>query len=215
VFHFEHYSNALGRKVTKEVGTRFAAQGMIDEPDDIYYLFPEEISLRILGRYSAQALVATRKKQHTEFRAHEPPEQYIGDPEAIPWALACSPVLRATALSYPRVKPELKADVYATVSTPGVVEGVVCVLRGVEDFDKFPEGAILVAAQAATAWTPIFNVAKAVVVDIGGVLSHTAILGREYGIPVLAGCREATKKLKDGMRVKVDGDLGAAWILED
>jgi pyruvate,water dikinase len=215
VYHFEHYSNALGRKVTKEVGKRFAAQEIIDDPDDIYFLFPEEISLRILGRYSAKQLVAARKKQHAEFRAQEPPEKYIGDPTAIPWALACSPVLRATALSYPRVRAELNADVYATVSTPGVVVGEVCVLAGVEDFDKFTPDAILVATQAATAWTPIFNVAKAVVVDIGGVLSHTAILGREYGIPVLAGCQDATKKLKDGMRVKVDGDLGAVWILEE
>jgi phosphohistidine swiveling domain-containing protein len=47
------------------------------------------------------------------------------------------------------------------------------------------------------------------------VLSHSAVLGREYGIPVLAGCEQATKKLKDGMRVRVDGDLGAVWILED
>jgi pyruvate,water dikinase len=214
VFHFEHYSNSLGRKVTKEVGKRFAAQYIVDDPDDIYYLFPDEISLRILGRYSAQELVSIRRKQHAEFRAKEPPEPYIGDPSAIPWALACSPVLRATAVSFPRIRPELNADVYATVSTPGVVEGVVCVLHGVDEFDRFPPGAILVATQAATAWTPIFNVAKAVIVDIGGVLSHTAILGREYGIPVLAGCQQATKKLKDGMRVKVDGDLGVGWILD-
>jgi phosphohistidine swiveling domain-containing protein len=177
-------------------------------------MFPDEISLRILGRYSAQQLVAIRKEQHVYFRAHEP-APYIGDPAAIPWALACSPVLQATAVSYPRVRPELNADVYATVSTPGVVEGEVCVLRSVEEFDDFRPGAILVATQAATAWTPIFNVAKAVVVDIGGVLSHSAILGREYGIPVLAGCQNATKKLKDGMKVKVDGNTGAAWILEE
>ena len=214
VYHFEHYSNALGRKVTVEVAKRFVAQGIIDQPDDIYYMFPDEISLRILGRYSAQELVAIRKKQHADFRAHEP-AAFIGDPAAIPWALACSPVLQATAVSYPRVRPELNADVYATVSTPGVVEGEVCVLRSVEEFDKFRPGAILVANQAATAWTPIFNVAEAVVVNIGGVLSHTAILGREYGIPVLAGCQNATKKLKDGMKVKVDGNLGAAWILEE
>jgi phosphoenolpyruvate synthase/pyruvate phosphate dikinase len=66
-----------------------------------------------------------------------------------------------------------------------------------------------------TAWTPLFSFAKAIVVDVGGVLSHSAVLGREYGIPVLAGCEQATKKLKDGMRVRVDGDLGAVWILED
>ena len=215
VFYFEHYANALARKVTKEVAKRFVAQGIIDDPDDLYYMLPDEISLRILGRYPAHELVAIRRKQHAEFRAQEPEPPYIGDPTAIPWALASSPLLRSTVASYPRVRPELGADVYATVSTPGVAEGVVAVLHGVEDFDKFPPGAVLVATQAATAWTPIFSIAKAVVVDIGGVLSHSAILGREYGIPVLAGCEQATKKLKDGMRVKVDGDLGAVWILEE
>jgi pyruvate,water dikinase len=214
VFYCEHYGNALARKVTKEVAKRFVAQGVIDEPDDIYNLMPDEISFRILGRYPAHELVAIRKRQHAEFRAADP-EPYIGDPTAIPWALASSPMLRATVASFPRVRPELGADLYATVSTPGVAEGEVCVLRDATDFEKFRPGAILVANLTNTAWTPLFSFAKAIVVDVGGVLSHSAVLGREYGIPVLAGCEQATKKLKDGMRVRVDGDLGAVWILED
>jgi phosphohistidine swiveling domain-containing protein len=176
-------------------------------------MLPDEISLRILGRYPAHELVAIRKRQHAEFRVAEP-EPYIGDPTAIPWALASSPMLRATVASLPRVRPELGADLYATVSTPGVVEGEVCVLRDAGDFDKFRPGAILVANLTTTAWTPLFSFAKAIVVDVGGVLSHSAVLGREYGIPVLAGCEQATKKLRDGMRIRVDGDLGAVWILE-
>ena len=214
VFYCEHYGNALARKVTKEVAKRFVAQCIIDEPDDIYYMLPDEISFRILGRYPAHELVAIRKKQHAQFRSDEP-EMFIGDPTAIPWALASSPMLRATVASLPRVRPELGADLYATVSTPGVAEGEVCVLRDATDFEKFRPGAILVANLTNTAWTPLFSFAKAIVVDVGGVLSHSAVLGREYGIPVLAGCEQATKKLKDGMRVKVDGDLGAVWILED
>jgi pyruvate,water dikinase len=214
VFYCEHYGNALARKVTKEVAKRFVAQGVIDDDDDIYYMMPDEISLRILGRYPAHELVAIRKRQHAEFRAAEP-EMFIGDPTAIPWALASSPMLRATVASFPRVRPELGADLYATVSTPGVAEGEVCVLRDATDFEKFRPGAILVANLTNTAWTPLFSFAKAIVVDVGGVLSHSAVLGREYGIPVLAGCEQATKKLKDGMRVRVDGDLGAVWILED
>jgi phosphoenolpyruvate synthase/pyruvate phosphate dikinase len=96
-----------------------------------------------------------------------------------------------------------------------VAEGEVCVIRDATDFERFRPGAILVANLTTTAWTPLFSYAKAIVVDVGGVLSHSAVLGREYGIPVLAGCEQATKKLKDGMRVKVDGDLGAVWILEE
>jgi len=91
---------------------------------------------------------------------------------------------------------------------------VVNVLLSEEDFDKFEPGSILVTVETSSVWTPLFNVAKAVVTDVGGILSHSAILGREYGLPVISGCVEGTKKLKSGMKVKVDGDMGVVYILE-
>jgi pyruvate,water dikinase len=212
-FYAENYGNALARRVTKEIGKRFAAQGIIDDPQDVYFLLPEEISMRILGRYPAHELVAKRKEEHARFRRAEP-DLFIGDITKLGEVIASSPMLRSTQQPHPRVRPELKADLYGTVSTPGVVEGVVTVLRSEEDFDKFEPGSVLVTIETSSVWTPLFNIAKAVVTDVGGILSHSAILGREYGLPVISGCVEGTKKLKTGMRVRVDGDVGVVYILD-
>ena len=212
-FYAENYGNALARRVTKEIGKRFAAGGIIDDPQDVYYLLPEEISVRILGRFPAHELVAKRKEEHARFRRAEP-DLFIGDITKLGEVIASSPMLRSTQQPHPRVRPELKADLYGTVSTPGVVEGVVKVLLSEEDFDKFEPGCILVTIETSSVWTPLFNIAKAIVTDVGGILSHSAILGREYGLPVISGCVEGTKKLRTGMRVRVDGDVGVVYILE-
>jgi pyruvate, water dikinase len=213
-FYAENYGNALARRVTKEIGKRFAAQSIIDDPQDVYFLLPEEISVRILGRFPAQELVTRRKEEHARFRRAEP-DLFIGDITKLGEVIASSPMLRSTQQPHPRVRPELKADLYGTVSTPGIAEGVVKVLHSEEDFDKFEPGDILVTIETSSVWTPLFNVAKAVVTDVGGILSHSAILGREYGLPVISGCVEGTKKLKTGMRVRVDGDAGVVYILDD
>jgi pyruvate,water dikinase len=212
-FYAENYGNALARRVTKEIGKRFAAQSIIDDPQDVYFLLPEEISVRILGRFPAHDLVAKRKEEHKRFRRAEP-ELFIGDITKLGEVIASSPMLRSTQQPHPRVRPELNADLYGTVSTPGVVEGVVKLLRSEEDFDKFEPGDILVTVETSSVWTPLFNIAKAIVTDVGGILSHSAILGREYGLPVISGCVEGTKKLKTGMRVRVDGDIGVVYILD-
>ncbi len=212
-FYAENYGNALARRVTKEIGRRFAVQRIVDDPQDVYFLLPEEISARILGRFPAQDLVAKRRTEHARFRKAEP-DLFIGDITKLGEVIASSPMLRSTQQPHPRVRPELNADLYGTVSTPGVAEGVVKVLRSEEDFDKFEPGDILVTIETSSVWTPLFNVAKAVVTDVGGILSHSAILGREYGLPVISGCVEGTKKLKTGMRVRVDGDIGVVYILE-
>jgi pyruvate,water dikinase len=214
VFYAENYGAALGRYVTKEIGKRFAADGAIDKPQDIYYMLPEEIEPRIFSKYSAKKLVDTRKKQHIEFRKADP-EPFIGDPSVLGEVLSGNPLLRSTIAPNPRVRPELKADLYGTVSIPGVVDGVVNLIKSEDDFDKFQPGSILVTIETSSAWTPLFNMAKAVVTDVGGVLSHAAIIGREYGLPVVSGCVEGTKKLRTGMRVRVDGDAGVVYILKD
>ena len=206
-------SNSVGRYVTKELGKRFAKEGALDDPQDIYYLLPEEIDPRILPKYSAKKLTAARRRERAEFLSREP-ELYIGDASKVAEVLAIHPMIRSCVAPLPRVRPELEADLYGTVSTPGIVEGEVSVIMSEDDFTKFKPGNILVAVEASSAFMPVFNIASAVITDTGGILSHSAQLGREYGLPVISGCIEATKKLKTGMKVRVDGDVGTVYILE-
>jgi len=75
-------------------------------------------------------------------------------------------------------------------------------------------GDILVAPSTSGPWTAVFSLVKAVVIDRGGTLSHAAIVGREYGIPVITNVIEGTTKIKTGQRIKVDANVGAVYILK-
>jgi rifampicin phosphotransferase len=82
------------------------------------------------------------------------------------------------------------------------------VIRGPGEFDDFKPGEILVAPMTAPGWTPLFARAAAVVTDVGSPAAHASIIAREYGIPAVVGCGDATARLGTGMRVMVDGSTG-------
>ena len=96
----------------------------------------------------------------------------------------------------------------------GVVEGVAKVVMQAEDLDQVKEGDILVAPFTASSWTPVFALIKGVVTDVGGALSHTAIVSREHGIPAVANVGEGTKKIQTGQRIRINGDEGTVYILD-
>lgn len=90
----------------------------------------------------------------------------------------------------------------------GKASGQVCIVKDMGEFSKLKSGDILVCRYTDPYWTPLFSVAKAVISDTGGPLSHSAIVAREYNIPAVLGCGNATSVLKDGDKVVVDGDKG-------
>jgi pyruvate,water dikinase len=93
-------------------------------------------------------------------------------------------------------------------ASPGRVTGLVRVIRGPDEFDQLQPGEILVAPVTAPAWTPLFARAAAVVTDVGSAAAHASIIAREYGIPAVVGCGDATSRLPTGVRVTVDGSTG-------
>jgi pyruvate, water dikinase len=94
-----------------------------------------------------------------------------------------------------------------------VVEGVARVILDVRDVGKLEEGEILVAPVTSPSWTPVFGKVAAAVSDIGGIMSHAAIVAREYGMPAVVGTGNATARISTGDRVRVDGDAGVVTIL--
>jgi pyruvate,water dikinase len=82
------------------------------------------------------------------------------------------------------------------------------VIRGPAEFDQLQDGEVLVAPLTAPAWTPLFHRAAAVVTDVGSPAAHASIIAREFGIPAVVGCGDATARLRNGMRVTVDGGTG-------
>jgi phosphohistidine swiveling domain-containing protein len=122
-----------------------------------------------------------------------------------------NPMIHRVWDSFPGLIGALPSD-HALVSgvpaSPGRATGPVRVIRGPEEFDQLLPGEILVAPLTAPAWTALFTRAAAVVTDVGSAAAHASIITREYGIPAVVGCGDATARLRTGMRVTVDGATG-------
>ena len=105
-------------------------------------------------------------------------------------------------------------ELTGTAASPGVVEGIARVVRTVGEIGDVREGEILVCSITSPAWAPIFSKITAAVTDIGGVMSHAAIVCREYGMPAVVGTGRATSQVATGQRIRVDGSAGTVTILE-
>jgi pyruvate,water dikinase len=212
-WYLDQQAAAIGRRLFLAIGSRFAQNGVIDERDDIFFLFPDEMrkALIPMERINLRPYVESRKKEWTGYFDIEPQPSY-GDFSKFPEVARKDPIMRVIVAA-PRVKPELKADLYGATTSPGVVEGVARVITKERDLDQLQPGEILVTIATAVPWTPAFSIISGVVTNAGGSLAHAVLVAREYGIPAVVGTREATKKIKTGDKIKVDGDNGAVYIL--
>ena len=100
-------------------------------------------------------------------------------------------------------------------ASPGIAEGPARVISGPDQLHEIQEGEILVATVTAPSWGPVFGKIKAAVTDIGGMMSHAAIVCREYGLPAVTGTGSATTAISTGTRLRVDGSTGKVTILDD
>jgi phosphohistidine swiveling domain-containing protein len=220
IYYVDGCGFAAVRHLLNEIGRRFAQAGVVDDPDDVNFLVPYEIerSLILMERIPHHKTVRIRRQQYEEWGKPEVISKtlierfVLGDLKWVGERIAEDPML-ATITGLPVVKPELKADLYAAASGPGVVEGVARVIMSEAQISEIQAGEILVTVATTPGWNPIFGIIKGVVTDQGGQLAHAVIVGREYGIPCVAGTQEATRKIKTGMRIRVDGDAGAVYIL--
>src|SRR5207248_9853139 len=105
-------------------------------------------------------------------------------------------------------------EVRGYAASSGIVEGTARVLRDVNEIGTIRDGEILVCPVTAPSWGPVFGKIKAAVSDIGGTMSHAAIVAREYGMPAVVGTGHAPKRTTTGRRVRVDGDRGVVTLLD-
>ena len=102
----------------------------------------------------------------------------------------------------------------ASVPAPATREGIVRRVAGPSDFDRIQQGDVLLTEATTEAFNILLPLLSAIITDSGGALSHAAIVSREYGIPGVVGTRDATVRIADGTRVRVDGDEGTVTVLE-
>lgn len=212
-----------------EIGKWLASQGCIDRPDDIFMMNTQEIESCAMVPQKADMRWITRKRR-TEWEAltdrlanegeFRPPiytdradlMEAVAkdmlpsfDPIAIKIVVGDMPTVTAE---------EIGADIVGICGCPGIAEGIARVITDCKDLGQLKAGEILVCPGTNPEWTIAYGVAAAVIGDRGGTLSHTAIIGREYGIPTIVNTFVACEMIKSGQRIKVDGGKGAIYILD-
>lgn len=195
------------RRLLTALGQRLAAAGATAQPEDICWLEAEEIdalaaSLEANERPdSYAAVIETRKAVWKRERMAVPP---MVMPET-------SLLAKMTASK----KPSQANLLNGFGASPGTITARACVLRSPEDFGQLRPGDVIVAVITTPAWTPLFAMASAVVADIGGPLSHGSIVAREYGIPAVMATGVATRLIRTGQMITVDGDAGTVAVLRE
>ncbi|MBK9945078.1 MAG: pyruvate, phosphate dikinase [Kouleothrix sp.] len=200
-------AHPLIRRMLAELGRRFAAGGAIGQAGDIYWLEKAEV----IGLAEALELgialpdlsgrIPARKAQWQVSLKASPP---VILPETSGWAR----FMHGGAPETRNGKVVLKG----VGTSGGLITAPACVLFGPDDFGKLRPGDVLVAVTTTPAWTPLFAQASAVVTDIGGPLSHSSIVAREYGIPAVMAAGSATRAIQSGQIVTVDGTAGTVTI---
>ncbi len=218
--YLDHHANGLMRRLLKECGRRFAKAKSIDDPEDIFFLTPPEIERAILmpNMFNHRQTVSRRRAKWEENCKTIPPMTFgkMTIEQAGPLIVTDIILEKLVVGAIPKVRPELKADLYGICGAPGVVEGTARVVLSEAQFKEVQAGDILVAVTTYSSWTPLFSIIKGAIVDHGGSLSHAAIVGRESGIPVIINTNEeASKKLKTGMKIKMDANQGTVKILSN
>jgi phosphohistidine swiveling domain-containing protein len=212
-YYCDLYVGALGRWIVTEFGRRFAQAGCIDQADDVHFLHANEFRKAAvpMGRVDLRPYVA-RRKAAWEKNLHAEPAPFLGDIGQAQDVLQSDPTLSVSS-QVPIVRKELQADLYGAASAPGVAEGIARVIMESDRLREVQPGEILVAPGTSPSWTVVFSIIKGLITDGGGALSHPVIQAREAGLPCVAGCVEATQRIKTGMRVRVDGNRGVVYLV--
>ena len=229
-FYCEHWYTTRFFKKIREFGQLLQRYGVVDEADDIFHLHYSEAMLALSTVMTSWAagsppvaadhwkpVIARRKEILKKLADWTAPPALGPIPESIedPALQMLWGITSETLESWSRDPEELDENqITGYAASPGVVEGTARVLKNVNDIGLMQEGEILVCPVTNPSWAPVFGKIKAAVSDIGGTMSHAAIVAREYGMPAVVGTGQATHRIKTGQRLRVDGDSGIVTILK-
>jgi pyruvate,water dikinase len=194
---------ALGRRILLELGRKLAARGLLESPEDIFFLRLEEIDLVRAkdASPSARQLVSARRTEFEKNLQITPPPVVVG---------AFDPA------QYMPIPFDANARILTGLGvSAGVAMGPARVITRAETQERVLPGEVLVAPFTDPGWTPYFLPACAIVMDQGGLLSHGSIIAREYGIPAVVNVGPATQIIRTGQLLKVDGNRGEVRILSE
>jgi pyruvate,water dikinase len=179
---------------------RLVATGVLGEREDIFFLTFDELEQVVRTRQVDGALVAARRDDLEAYRRLSPPRVLTSDGEALQGSFR---------------RDDLPPDDLAGLGvSAGTIEGRARVVVDLADADVEP-GDILVTAFTDPSWSPLFVSIGGLVTEVGGLMTHGAVVAREYGLPAVVGVEGATRRIPDGRRIRVDGTLGTIELLAD
>lgn len=229
-FYCEHWFTTRFFQKIRAFGDLLARFRVLADASDVFHLRRTEVDEALadvmLAWASGGTVVASRhvqeviadRKRMLEALAHWSPPPALGVvPEALndPAVKMLWGITDETIESWVSDRDVLDESVVrGHAASPGVVEGVARVLRTVNEIGEVRDGEVLVCPVTAPSWGPVFSKIAAAVSDIGGTMSHAAIVAREYGLPAVVGTGSATARIRTGQHVRVDGDRGVVELLD-
>jgi rifampicin phosphotransferase len=199
------------RRMLLELGRRLVEAGTVKRPADVFWLRRGEVeklaSSLDAGEARPGSLSETVEQRKMLWRGR----RRVTPPQLLPrnsWFMVLEGLMPA------RSEDQTGDAIKGVGASAGQVTAPARVLGGPEDFGQMRPGEVLVAGITTPAWTSLFTMSSAVVTDVGGPLSHSSIVAREYGIPAVLGTGVATRRIRSGQNVRVDGDAGIVTLLD-
>jgi len=227
-FYIEHWGHSVIWRKMRDLGRIFVKEGFFADADDIFLLSRHEVPEALYDMYHGWAVgVPSRGPKYwprenarraaimDALRQWSPPPALGVPPEVItePFTVMLWGI---TSDSVKQWLGGAQADGGLTgfAASPGIAEGPARVIFNADGIGDLQDGEILVAPLTAPSWAPVFGKIAATVTDVGGIMSHAAIVCREYGLPAVTGTAFGTKSIKTGQRIRVDGNTGQVTIID-
>jgi phosphohistidine swiveling domain-containing protein len=202
------------RRIALAIGNELATAGTFEQPDDVFFVTAGELDELLSGSamfpHAVRPLIAVRRDAHRQLSVTAPPDTLTLAPGEY-----FVPIARTPAPSAERPAPGAGARTLRGVGAcGGATTAPAAVLEGVSDSPRLSPGDVLVTRQTDPGWAPLFPLISALVIERGGMLSHGAIIAREFGIPSVVGVKNATTLIAHGSQVHVNGDRGTVSLVE-
>ena len=227
--YVEHWSHSVFWEKVRDLANVFVKAGFFEKADDLYHLNRFELDQALFDLVESWAIgvpargvqhwraeIAERRRIMAALRSATPAPAYGIPPKEVtdPFAIMNYGVTTERVADWLGQSEADGAQLKGIAASPGIVEGMVRVLRHENQIGDLRDGEILVAPITAPSWASAFSVVSGVVTDIGGMMSHAAIVCREYGMPAVVSTGFATARLRTGQRVRIDGNKGTVTLLD-
>ncbi|MDN5860057.1 MAG: PEP-utilizing protein mobile subunit [Pseudonocardia sp.] len=228
-FYVEHWAHSMVWRKMRELGRVLVKEAFIADENDVFLFRRNELPDVLFDAYSGWAVGAAargpaywarelpRRKAIIEALSQWSPPPALGIPPEVvtePFTIMLWGITNDSIDTWLSAGDGATGGLTGMAASPGLVEGPARVILGPSQINEVQDGEILVAPLTAPSWAPIFGKIKATVTDVGGMMSHAAIVCREYGLPAVTGTAFGTKQIKTGQRIRVDGNTGTVTVLD-